>query len=331
MGRLIVTAMPARLGQPWLPAFGDAATFLPGTLPAGGADAEADAPRIVCFYCAPWDMPECIGHDGPEDLETWLSAWLDFHAAILEAWRASPERLALVNARRSGAPANIARRLGATGFELDPARAPAGARPPLPAWARGLLAGHLAESAPEVWECYEALESCALLTGPMPEFRGSGGLTDMADASAVFRAVAQGLAEPGEARVDPRDLEDVRMRARLLEDQLDALRHENELLTLQAGQLHQEIELADEMRRGVQAKARTLRDPVVGTAERALEGECDALRQENEMLALQVAHLHAELENATGEARLAGQVAERAATLAERARKLLVRLKRTQG
>lgn len=336
MTGFIVTAMPASLARPWLPAFGDAAAFSP-EIPRTDGDASpaGDTPRVVCFYCAPWDMPECVGNDGPEDFDAWLSAWMDYHAGILGAWRASPDGVLLVNARRAGEAPDIARRLAAAGLALDAACAPTDDSPALPAWVRGLLAGHLAESAPEVWECYEALESCALLTGPMPEFRGSAGLVDMADTAAVFRAAARLADGPVEAGVDPALLEDARARAHQLEAQLDLLRNENELLALQVGQLHQEIELADDARREMQARIPATGEPASAPSgahrELALERERDALRQENEMLALQIGQLHAELESATGEARLAGQLAERASGLAERARKLLVRLHRTAG
>lgn len=287
-------------------------------LPGAGA-------KLVCFYGAPWDAALAREAGEPD----WIEAWVEHHAAVLQAWQAAPDRVVMVNAGRAGGASAVVARLAELGVSLDADRVPpTGDGDPAP-WARALAAAHFADLAPAAWECYEALESCAQVTGDEPELRGTLAVGDTTDLEWILDQLREAVGERAGLQADhdqlATDLDRAVARMEAWEEGAAMLRRENELLLGQIEQFNAELDRVEGARAEAEAEVIALREEADATASLPVNDELPALRRENELLVLQLEQLHEELEQGTAHARAATRVAERAAMLGERARLLLSR------
>lgn len=227
------------------------------------ADHAANTPAEVCqllqgepnpllaFYLPPWEafLIEDNGQQDHRTVEVWLARWHSYHRNLLDAKALAPELVTLVNAGR----------LDATGLAMTMktalpscpglddvaaravlARLPS-AEPALSRW----LSARMAQSAPQYWELYESLESCALLCGREPEFRATSALPPLDEAVSGMLLAAEIQAGHGEAGRDKSRPDQMAL--------IEELQRENELLCLQVQQLHEE--LCDHMLVGQQLRS----------------------------------------------------------------------------
>lgn len=136
--------------------------------------------RVLVFYQSPWEafQEACRLHRlrGADESRAWIDYWLKYHEDVLAARLRHPGRMFLVNAGRLRSRASqLLDVVRAEGVAVPESALAALARHRIAGAPSSLLAGQMAEHAPECWDMYEALESSALLLGREPEFRGIGG------------------------------------------------------------------------------------------------------------------------------------------------------------
>lgn len=232
-------------------------------------DDESPELRVIAFYLPPWEawlqeaaLPRATDPSGDRvsDATGWLKQWRDYHQRLLDMRSSRPARVTLINAGRLDA-GSLAAMLKAAGHgSLHHLRIQAAVAwiPPVVEPLGRLLAGWMADHAPECWETYEQLESCALMHGREPEFRATSALVDCEEIE-TFLAAAR------EIQASMADDAAGNERTASYGPLLDELRDENELLTLQVEQLHEELEF--QVRSGSQMRAILLE--AGGTAEAA--------------------------------------------------------------
>lgn len=129
--------------------------------------------RVIGFYNAPWDINFDMTGDGRAQA---LTGWMDCHKRMLRLLQTYKGRVLMINAADvDNASPFLEKVREFSGRELDPeardsdAMLQVGNRDPLEA----IRAKMFEWLAPEAWDVYEMLESCAWLNGREPEYRSS--------------------------------------------------------------------------------------------------------------------------------------------------------------
>lgn len=186
----VITGFPGAARAQLARALGGAPLDLAALQDWRAADAtvpgSAPAVRLIGTYSAPWEaLTEGESGRATEQLAEWM-AW---QTALLSAWQQRPGEVMLLNTGRLHGAVALTGASAATAMAL--ADALAGLAPGRPAPGRGAL---FAWMAPEAWEIYEALESCAWLDAREPEYRSALPALDqhvLQDVLEAWRALRQ--------------------------------------------------------------------------------------------------------------------------------------------
>jgi hypothetical protein len=125
------------------------------------------ARRVAVIYAAPWDA---FLESSDENIERSLRKWMEFHAGLLRLRQTFIDRLVFVNVGRlRDSRESLSDEFGELAFESDTTSS-------LSALAEDEVLSRLRSKvfewmAPEVWDLYEVLESCAWLGNGQPEYR----------------------------------------------------------------------------------------------------------------------------------------------------------------
>jgi hypothetical protein len=265
--------------------------------------AEASGQPLIWLYRAPWSTLGQMSGDDHPDIQGGLARWLEQNRGILNMRRQFSDNQLLVNTDRVR-PADLRARLAGAAVTQD-------AIDNLPTSLEascGSLLGQLFHwSAPQYWDVLEALEAAAWLPFGEPLFRG-----DCTASEAQLNTlldVMHGRRELHPLRQTPD--EDISSNHHLKQENSE-LRQESELLLLQFQQVQEELEQHHLKYLELDTAATAGRETAVAASHQMqqlqqarddaiaghhkLEQENSELRQEGELLLLQLHQVQEELE-----------------------------------